>query len=102
MNMLNAKEIGMRIRDLRLGMRTKDGKTISQERMAEDIGMNIKTIQAYENGKKKPSLDTLDALIEYFGVSSDYLLYGKVEGLCPGEKSLIKSLAMGILCAVER
>lgn len=101
MNMLNAKEIGMRIRDLRLNMRTKEGKKVSQERMAEDTGMNIKTIQSYENGKSKPSLDTLDVMIEYFGVSSDYLLYGKVESLCPGEKSLIKSLAMGILCAIE-
>lgn len=99
--MLNAKEIGMRIRDLRLGMRTKDGKTISQERMAEDTGMNIKTIQSYENGKSKPSLDTLDVMIEYFGVSSDYLLYGKMESLCPGEKSLVRSLAMGILCAIN-
>lgn len=99
--MLNAKEIGERIRDLRINMRTKDGKRVSQERMAEEVGMNIKTIQAYENGKKKPSLDALDALIEYFGVSPDYILYGKVESLCPGERSLIKSLAMGILCAVQ-
>jgi len=49
----------------------------TQERMAEETGLNIKTIQAAEQGKRGVSVDTLCVAADYFGASLDYIVAGE-------------------------
>ena len=64
-------ENGSVIKELRI----KRGKT--QEKVAEEIGMNIKTYRALENGVRIGRIDSLCILAQYFDVSLDYIVLGK-------------------------
>lgn len=55
-------------------LRTQKGKT--QECIAEEMGINIKTYRAIENGSRGGSVDTLCVIAQYFDVTIDYLIYG--------------------------
>ncbi len=57
-----------RVRELRLA------KSLSQEQLAEKIGLTKQAISQYERGERNPSMTVLDALCDFFNVSSDYLL----------------------------
>lgn len=57
-----------RIRELR------QSKSLNQEQLAEKIGLTKQAISQYERGDRKPSFDVLQALCDFFNVSSDYLL----------------------------
>lgn len=61
-------QTGDRIRELRnlLGL--------SQEQLAEELEVSVKSIQRYETGKSRPDTYTLVKLATYFEVSADYLL----------------------------
>lgn len=52
--------------------RKKSGKT--QKEVAEGIGIGQGTYKNYETGAREPNGDTLVAIANYFGVSTDYLL----------------------------
>lgn len=58
------------------GLRKQKG--ISQQRLADVIGVNKQTISQYERGVRKPDIETLGLLCDYFNVSADYML-GKVD-----------------------
>lgn len=60
--------IGTRIKELRLN------KKVTQKEIAEGIGVSSVSIQRFEYGSVRPSLDTLLALADYFDVSLDYLV----------------------------
>src|SRR6056297_1614997 len=49
-------------------------KDIYQKELAQNIGVSRSTITLYESGSRKPNLETLEKLADYFGVSIDYLL----------------------------
>lgn len=66
------KTYSNRIRELRLA------KSLNQEQLAEKIGLTKQAISQYERGDRKPSLDVIEALCDFFNVSADYLL-GKDE-----------------------
>ena len=46
----------------------------SQEALAEELEVNVKTIQRYEAGKSRPDTHTLIKMATFFDVSTDYLL----------------------------
>lgn len=62
------KTYSNRIRELRLT------KSLNQEQLAEKIGLTKQAISQYERGDRKPSLDVIEALCDFFNVSADYLL----------------------------
>lgn len=62
------KKYSNRVRELRLA------KSLSQEQLAEKIGLTKQAISQYERGERNPSMTVLDALCDFFNVSSDYLL----------------------------
>ena len=68
--MYDIKKTGEIIKKLRL----QKGKT--QECVAEEMGINIKTYRAIENGIRGGSVDTLCVIAQYFKVTIDYLIYG--------------------------
>lgn len=49
-------------------------KSITIEKLAEDLGSAKSTISRYENGLREPKKDFLEMLSTYFDVSIDYLL----------------------------
>lgn len=59
--------IGKRIKDLRTS------KGLTQKQLASEIEVQAVTLQRFEYGTVRPSLDTLIALADYFNVSLDYL-----------------------------
>lgn len=49
-------------------------KGLTQIQLAETTKIQRVTIAKYERGERAPSIDNLLAFVDYFGVSSDYLL----------------------------
>ena len=58
----------MRLRELRLA------RKMSQQRLAIELSVSQNTISRYENGERKPGIDELIQIADYFHVSLDYLL----------------------------
>lgn len=52
--------------------RLKKGKT--QQEMADFLGLKLRVYQYYESGDRKPVLENLIILADFFGVSIDYLV----------------------------
>ena len=49
-------------------------KKLTQQEMAEVLGVNEKTISRWENGESTIKSDKAQALADFFGVSDSYLL----------------------------
>ena len=64
----NMLEFGNRIKTLRIK------KSITQEQLAERLGVTKSTISGYELGTRYPSIDMLIKLAQSFNVSTDFLL----------------------------
>lgn len=52
----------------------REGKHISQQRLAIDLNVSQATVSKYELGQSDPDIPTIVKLAEYFHVSADYLL----------------------------
>src|SRR5689334_11058142 len=59
--------VGQRLRELRTTF--ANGQGLSQEALAAKVGTTANTISRWESGTYKPSLDDLDKLSRFFGVS---------------------------------
>lgn len=49
-------------------------KNVTQAEVAEATGTTSVAICNYESGKRVPTLKKLEALADYYGVSTDYLI----------------------------
>ena len=58
-------------------MRNERGLT--QQQLADALGVNKQTVCEWEHGRTFPRIDTLRKLAQYFGVTIDYLLEQRVE-----------------------
>ena len=47
---------------------------LSQEQLAEQLGVSRQAISKWESGKSVPETDTLISISKYFDVSLDYLM----------------------------
>jgi transcriptional regulator with XRE-family HTH domain len=54
-------------------------RTLTQQSLAEMVGMGITQIKRYEAGASQPTLDAIRKLARTLRVSSDELLFGKTE-----------------------
>jgi Predicted transcriptional regulators len=52
----------------------RSSKGLTMEQLGKEIGSTKGTISNLENGNKKPSLDMLIKLANYFNISIDYLV----------------------------
>lgn len=50
---------------------------LSQEDLAEVVGVTRQAVQKWESGASRPDMDNLAALAQYFGVTLDYLVLGR-------------------------
>ena len=53
-------------------------KGISQEELANELGVSRQAVSKWESGQSFPELDNIVALSDFFGVSADYILKGAV------------------------
>lgn len=56
----------------------RKSKGISQKELANDIDVSPSLVGMYEQGRRKPSFEILEAIADYFNVNID-TLYGKDE-----------------------
>ena len=66
-------------------------KELTQEEVADRIGLTRQAVSAYESGQRQPGIDILMKLAEVYEVSIENLLYGK-KGLI--EKRRVKRIAV--------
>lgn len=59
--------VGQRIRDLRAGY--GEGRGLSQEALARELGVATNTISRWETATYRPSLEDLEKLARFFNVS---------------------------------
>lgn len=65
---MDNKELGLRVKELR------QKRGWSQEELAENSGLSLRTVQRIEGGETEPRGDTLKRLAESFGVSPDEII----------------------------
>jgi transcriptional regulator with XRE-family HTH domain len=63
--------VGSRIKSLRLRL------ALSQDQLCKEIGIKTSSLSRIENGNTDPSMSTIIALMQYFNVSSDWILTGE-------------------------
>ena len=56
----------------------REQKGLSQTEFADALGVAQSTVGGWESGARKPNLEIIDKIAEFFGVSCDYIL-GRVE-----------------------
>lgn len=61
-------DLGQRIRKLR------EEADLSQKELAQKLKLSNVTLSQYENGVRRPDIETLKIIANFFGVSSDYLI----------------------------
>lgn len=57
-------------------------KGISQETLAENMGVSVQAVSKWECDNSYPDIVLLPQLAGYFGVSIDFLFYGRTMSLC--------------------
>lgn len=53
---------------------TRMYRGMTQQRLADTIGMALRTYQQYEQGRSEPSFGTLTAIADALDIPTDYLL----------------------------
>ena len=51
-------------------------KGITQEALADTLGVSRQAVSKWESGQSEPETDKIIGLSEYFGVTTDYILKG--------------------------
>lgn len=57
----------LRLRELR------NSRKLSQQELADLLGISKSSVNMYERGEREPGIDTLEAIADYFNVDMDYL-----------------------------
>lgn len=63
----------------RLKLLRHEKRGLTQESLADQLGIAKTTYSSYEQGKREPDFNTLQQLASYFDVSVDYLLGNSTE-----------------------
>lgn len=59
---------GLRLRELR------NSQKLSQQELANLLGISKSSVNMYERGEREPGLNTLVAICKFFNVSSDFTI----------------------------
>lgn len=90
----NTKESGKRIKDLR------KQRGITQEKLAEELGITREFVGRIETGKNGASVDLFVMLSQFFDVSLDYLILGRERKVKISENE--KKMALQALKDLQR
>lgn len=72
-------EIGARLAQLRRAAGLARGERLTQQRLAELVGVHTATVTAWEIGKQRPEGENLEKLAGVLGVDTDFLVRGPAE-----------------------
>jgi transcriptional regulator with XRE-family HTH domain len=66
---------------------------ISGVEIGKILGLKKSPLTDWKNGKSKPTLEQFAIICEYYAISSDYLLFGKIleDNLTPDESTLLNN-----------
>lgn len=76
----------------------RENKKLSQTQVAKRLNVSTSSISGYETSTKTPSVDILQSLASFYGVTTDYLLGMEhrecivVDGLSSRQKEVINLL----------
>ena len=82
--------LGYRLRELR------KENNLSQEKLGKILGVSKVSVSGYENGNRIPSLDILDKILDFFGVSADYLLGREIDMVCEDSNITMKVSSLDV------
>ena len=51
----------------------RESKALSQQELADLIGMSKSSVNMYERGEREPGFETIEVIADFFGVTTDYL-----------------------------
>lgn len=71
----------MKLKQLR-----KQYTKLTQEEFAKQIGINYETYRSYELNKRKPPIELLIQLADFYNVTLDYIFDRKVEGIITADE----------------
>lgn len=74
-------------------LKLRNARGLTQEQMAQMIGVGIAQIRRYEKGKSSPTLDVIKNIAKTLGISADELLFDKGEDVAASrimDKRLLK------------
>ncbi len=74
---------------------------LNQQQLASRLGVSASAIGMYEQGRREPSAQTLIAMAEVFGVSTDFLLTGRSR-TAPEEDALCRLILEQVTSADRR
>jgi transcriptional regulator with XRE-family HTH domain len=77
----------MTINDRIKSIRVNSG--IKQGIVASALGMSSSRLSAIESGVQNPTIQQIEAISRYFGVSTDYLIFGVDTKVTPVERELL-------------
>lgn len=77
--------------------RVRKERSITQEEVAQKLGVTRQTISSYESGRTSPDIETLKRLAEIYNVSFDDVLYGD-SGTQRGRRSLKIAAIILLIC----
>ncbi len=66
-------------------------KGLSQEQLAEMVGVTRQAVQKWESGASRPDMDNLSILARYFGVTLDYLITGEETAQTPPCQTVVNN-----------
>ena len=93
-------------------IRLRKEKGLSQQALADAVGLHVTQIKRYESGAVQPSLEALKKIARTFGVSTDFLLFDDgergpdddlklhfeaVKQFSPEEKRIAKAVIEGLI-----
>jgi DNA-binding XRE family transcriptional regulator len=81
MDDLTASELGKLMREARENKRDENGRKISRDVIAKEIGVAGQTIYEWENGNRQPNFINVLKFCKYLGLTLDDLL-GVKKNVC--------------------
>ena len=62
-------------------LKLRKEKGLSQEDLANELGVSRQTVSKWETGESSPDFDKIIPLCKFYGITSDELLTGKTENV---------------------
>lgn len=63
----------------------REERNKKRQEVADDLGISRASLEYYEKGKRKPDIEILEKIADYYGVSADYLL-GRTKAISINEE----------------
>jgi len=73
----------------------RKGKGLSQEQLADVLGVSRQAVSKWEGGQSLPEVEKLISMSELFGVTVDYILKGEMTPLQQEQRDKRRSAAVG-------